>query len=94
MSPAAEKALARRCAKYAITPEQYLKTLVRQRGRCGVCEKPFTRTPNIDHDHRTERARGLLCFPCNKFVVGRHHDGKLLRAAADYLDSDFDMRKL
>ena len=46
-----------------------------QKGCCAICKKPqsaFKRRLNLDHNHKTLFIRGLLCFRCNKFVVGRH----------------------
>jgi len=47
----------------------------KQRGKCGICKRlqtEFKRRLNLDHNHKTGFLRGLLCFYCNKFVVGRH----------------------
>jgi len=41
---------------------------------CAICKKPeahFSRRLAIDHNHKTGKVRGLLCFPCNKFKVGK-----------------------
>lgn len=90
-----EKALERRCALYGITPEQYKKMLLLQRGLCAICGRPpKKKSLNIDHDHATNRVRGLLCFVCNHKILTRGVGAILLRAAADYLDRDFDARKL
>jgi len=45
-----------------------------QGGVCGICKRPPKPGKNlhIDHDHKTGRPRGLLCYRCNKFMVGRH----------------------
>ena len=56
---------ARRLVKYGITKEQYYTKLQEQNNTCGICIKPFTETPAIDHDHKTLIFRGLLCDPCN-----------------------------
>jgi hypothetical protein len=57
-----------------------------QGGVCAVCKTaPTTRRLAVDHDHHTGFIRGLLCFRCNKFVVGRHREPTLLRNAAQYL---------
>lgn len=51
------------------------KLSVQQGGKCGICgkhESHFTRKLAVDHNHKTNQVRGLLCFRCNKFVVGRH----------------------
>lgn len=47
----------------------------KQNGKCGICnkdEKEFKRRLSVDHNHKTGQVRGLLCYRCNKFVVGRH----------------------
>jgi len=43
--------------------------------QCAICKKPrsaFKKNLSVDHDHKTNKIRGLLCFRCNKFIVGRH----------------------
>lgn len=47
----------------------------RQNACCAICakhEEQFSRRLSVDHNHRTSKVRGLLCFYCNKFRVGRH----------------------
>lgn len=42
---------------------------------CGICKKPgkaFKKRLAVDHNHKSGRIRGLLCFRCNKFQLGRH----------------------
>jgi len=39
-----------------------------------------------DHNHRTGRVRGLLCFQCNHLVLGKFAQPERLRRAADYLE--------
>lgn len=42
---------------------------------CAICakhESQFTKRLAVDHNHKTGKVRGLLCYRCNKFVVGRH----------------------
>jgi len=41
---------------------------------CAICKKPrqsFKKNLSVDHSHKTGRIRGLLCYRCNKFRVGR-----------------------
>jgi len=50
--------------------------LRKQKGKCAICGKAqflFKRRLNLDHNHKTGQIRGLLCYYCNKFVVGRHN---------------------
>lgn len=46
-----------------------------QNGCCAICKKPessFKMRLSVDHNHKTGQVRGLLCYRCNKFVVGRN----------------------
>jgi len=47
----------------------------KQKGKCAICGKPqslFKNRLNLDHNHKTLQIRGLLCYYCNKFRVGRN----------------------
>lgn len=73
-------------AKYGITEGQFDQILKNQEGQCRIC---WTRlhpgNSNIDHDHKTGRVRGLLCFNCN-VAIGHFRDSPiLLERAAGYL---------
>lgn len=59
---------------YGIDNEDYNKLLKKQKGRCALCG---TKNPGrrynffcIDHDHKTRKVRGLLCWICNAHVIG------------------------
>jgi len=74
--------------KYGITEKQYNTLLHKQNGCCAVCERSasaFNKRLSVDHNHKTGVIRGLLCFFCNKFVIGRHTDAKLFERAGEYL---------
>jgi len=41
---------------------------------CAICKKHesnFKKRLAVDHNHKTGKVRGLLCYRCNKFRVGR-----------------------
>lgn len=43
--------------------------------RCAICnrhESEFKKRLAVDHSHKNGRVRGLLCFYCNKYRLGRH----------------------
>lgn len=45
-----------------------------QEQKCAICKKHeslFKRRLSVDHNHATGKIRALLCFRCNKFLVGR-----------------------
>jgi 5-methylcytosine-specific restriction endonuclease McrA len=59
----------------AIYEKERAGFLERQGGKCAICKKPqsdFKHRLSLDHNHKTGQLRGLLCYRCNKFVVGRH----------------------
>ena len=42
--------------------------------KCAICEKPrgvFKNELSVDHNHKSNKIRGLLCFRCNKYKLGR-----------------------
>lgn len=70
--------------RYGITAEYADRMLAEQGGLCAICrEAP---AGHVDHDHATERVRGLLCFNCNQ-ALGNFRDRRdLMLRAAMYLD--------
>jgi hypothetical protein len=42
---------------------------------------------HVDHDHRTNQVRGMLCFNCNRGLGYLDDDLVTLYRAADYLES-------
>lgn len=59
------------------------------RDNCECCDRPFrsTRDRHIDHDHRTDAVRGLICRDCNTALGCVDDDVDHLRALIRYLDS-------
>lgn len=75
-----------RVKRYGITVEDYANMLVQHVGKCGICSRPFSRSPHIDHDHVTGKVRGLLCYPCNS-GIGQFQDNiETLKNAIAYLE--------
>ena len=57
----------RRAAELGVTDEEYQRMLAAQAGGCAICgNPPKTKRLHVDHNHRTGRVRGLLCFRCNR----------------------------
>lgn len=51
---------------YGLTVEQYETMLSEQGGVCFICKSPpGQRRLHVDHSHRTNSIRRLLCSPCN-----------------------------
>src|SRR3990167_11399082 len=83
-------------SKYGITEATYHKMLLFKDGKCWICAtKPKKSALNVDHDHKSGQVRGLLCFLCNKFVIGRRRREHvyLFDAASAYLKSEIDWRR-
>lgn len=80
-------------ALYGITKQQYDKLLQKQKGYCGICGVHYTkltRRLGVDHNHQTDKIRGLLCRTCN-LAIG-HLDGDsgitLFYASIKYLEKN------
>ncbi len=54
---------------YGISLEEYTELLEKQNHQCAGCGIEATKTPRqklyVDHCHKTEKVRGLLCQHCN-----------------------------
>lgn len=66
--------------------------LSEQGGVCAVCLKLETavyrgkvKALSVDHDHLTDRVRGLLCAACNRMLGQAYDDPDILEAGAAYL---------
>jgi len=51
--------------RYGVTASEVLNTLELQGGGCGICGRS-DRGLHIDHDHKTNKFRGVLCHECNR----------------------------
>jgi len=57
------------CRRYGLTDKQY--AVLTQDPRCQICGSTGEDTQrglHIDHCHRTNKIRGLLCMRCNRIV--------------------------
>ena len=79
--------------KFGLTVKQYELMLKSQNGVCAICNQPETRKHkndkiqplSIDHNHKTNKVRGLLCTRCNSAIGYFKDDPELLEKAALYL---------
>ncbi|MEU5737025.1 endonuclease VII domain-containing protein [Streptomyces tendae] len=72
---------------YGLTREQYAAMLEEQGGVCAICKRECRvhGRLSIDHCHRTNVIRGLLCQSCNTALGHLEDDPDRLRAAINYL---------
>lgn len=60
---------------YGIDSIEYERILRVQGGKCGICRQGFkTRRGAVDHSHKTDAVRGILCSKCNWEALGALHD--------------------
>lgn len=81
--------------KFGESVEWWQKTFDAQGGVCGICRRPETTVDNrglhrvknlaIDHDHATNKARGLLCQHCNTALHNVERSANWPARAAAYL---------
>jgi len=71
--------------RYGIDEVQFAWMQLRQDGLCAICRADVAK--HIDHDHRTGRVRGLLCFHCNNGLGQFDDDPERIDLAVAYLRS-------
>jgi len=80
--------LVKRCARRGISPEVLVSAYESQSGLCPICESSISIIDSaIDHNHKTNKFRGVLCKTCNR-ALGLFKDSpKVLMNAYTYLES-------
>jgi hypothetical protein len=82
--------------KVGCTPNEYARLFAMQKGLCAICKTSIGHKSKngrncklaVDHDHKTGIVRGLLCNGCNRGIARFKDSPELLRAAAQYLESE------
>lgn len=74
---------------YGLTGEGFDRMLLEQGYKCPICFKEVSNKPDhrthIDHDHATNKVRGVLCRSCNQGIGFLQHDVGILEKAITYL---------
>lgn len=86
--------------KYGISIKQYNKLLKQQKGCCAICgktEKENKQRLSVDHSHKTNFVRGLLCKFCNSRLLRYLRDSKrhatgLIHYLQSAVDNDKDWK--
>lgn len=83
---------AKRRHKYGMSPETYANLLEQQNGKCAICRQPEHKKVKgilcalgIDHNHKTNTNRELLCSECNPAIGLLHEDISRIEAVVSYL---------
>lgn len=76
--------------KYGLSLEDYNNLLIKQHGVCLICKLPEQSQLHlaVDHCHKTNKIRGLLCFHCNSGLGKFKDDPRLLQKALEYLNDN------
>jgi hypothetical protein len=74
--------------KYGITLEQRNQMIAAQGNVCALCEQPFPSSVEtcVDHCHKTNKVRSILCMQCNQALGKLKDDPALCRKAGAYLE--------
>lgn len=78
--------------KYGIQPEEFDRLIIESGGYCMLCGRlaapKGVRALVVDHDHKTNKIRGVICNVCNQtlgFLEGHELGLDWLRGALTYL---------
>jgi hypothetical protein len=73
--------------RYGLSLKGYATLFKKQKGVCGICQNPPKpgRNLHVDHNHKTGKVRGLLCFKCNRRLLGNRTADQIRRVLA-YLE--------
>lgn len=73
-----------------IDSERYAFLFTLQKGCCAICGRhhsAFKRRLAVDHCHKTNKVRALLCAACNAGLGAFQDSPELLRKAANYIEA-------
>lgn len=70
--------------RYGITEDELSAMRASQNDLCAICKRGDEKL-HIDHDHITNKFRGLLCGLCNRGLGMFRDNANLLTQAIDYL---------
>ncbi len=72
--------------RYSLSIEEYNNILISQNGRCKICFDPPNKKPLfVDHNHKTNQIRGLLCPQCNYALGLLKEDEKRMLRMIEYI---------
>lgn len=73
--------------KYGLSAEEYYSMFKKQNNKCVICGQEFSDSNKafVDHCHKTNRVRGLLCTKCNLLLGMANNNIEILQNAIKYL---------
>jgi len=80
---------------FNMTLEEYHELLLSQSNQCKICGSEGRGGRSkiyklfVDHCHKTNKIRGLLCMKCNSAIGYFEDDASRMRSAIQYLERNF-----
>tara|TARA_R100001591_G_scaffold74288_2_gene82333 strand:+ start:1861 stop:2328 length:468 start_codon:yes stop_codon:yes gene_type:complete len=72
--------------KYKIGFEDFINLLSKCAGRCDICGEPLSqKNYSIDHNHKNNKVRGILCRNCNTSLGFLKDSPSIVAEALKYL---------
>lgn len=84
--PTEKKRIYLRTCRYGLSDNEFNKLLRKQQSKCAICKNTVELT--IDHCHKTNRVRGLLCQKCNSILGYANESISILKDAINYLQKE------
>lgn len=73
--------------QYGLTIQDYETLLIKQNYACALCyRKQGKRHLHVDHNHETNKVRGLLCHQCNWYLGTIDNDPTIIDRIKSYRD--------
>ena len=79
-----------RLKTWSLTIQDFMDMRAKQQNKCAICAKLPTKKADsgrlhVDHDHKTNKVRGLLCAACNRMLGQAKDSSQILEQGAIYL---------
>ena len=72
-------------SKYNLSADDYDKMLKKQKNRCKICHRKEGKFKfHVDHCHKTNKVRGILCHQCNWYLGTIDKDIRVLKRLEKY----------
>ena len=72
--------------KFGISLKEYDEIFAKQNGICVICgQTEINRRLAVDHNHKTDKIRGLLCTRCNFWVGQMEKNPNLISQIMEYI---------
>jgi len=82
-----EIAAQKRVLRYGLSQVEFERLFTVQDGGCAICGKKewSIKPPQIDHNHKTGKVRGILCYKCNIACGLLDEDVERVQGLLEYL---------